>query len=52
MKQILTLLALNLVALALVATASYMAINDLWGWGWFLLCAMCATHVAKGSINN
>ena len=52
MKQILTLLSLNLVALALVATASYMAIHDLWGWGWFLACAMCATHVAKGGIND
>lgn len=43
MKTVISILFFNLVALCLVGTASYMAIHDMKGWGWFLIGGMLTT---------
>ena len=47
MKYILANIGVNLVALACVGVAGYLAINDKNGWGWFLFAGMgCAGSVS------
>ena len=47
MKYILANIGVNLVALACVGVAGYLAINDKQGWGWFLFAGMgCAGSVS------
>lgn len=50
MKYLLANLGVNLVALACVSAAFYLAIHDKSGWGWFLFVALCAAcSVSFGS---
>lgn len=44
MKQSLLLVASNLVSLACVATAAFLAIHGMRGWGWFLFASLLCMH--------
>ena len=53
MKYMLANLGVNLVALACVGVAGYLAVNDKNGWGWFLFIALlCAGSVTFKSDNG
>lgn len=50
MKFILAIISSNLVSLACVGVAGYLAVNDKNGWGWFLFIALvCSGTVSLNS---
>lgn len=53
MKHLMANLGVNLVALACVGAAAYLAINGKDGWGWFLFVGLvCAGSVTFGTAKS
>ena len=52
MKNVLILLAVNLTSVAFVVGATYLALNNIEGWGWFVLGALMTYSFYSTSTKN
>ena len=46
-NKILLLAVANIIPLALAIAAIYMAIHEIWGWGWLLAASILTVHTLE-----